>query len=380
MRGHLQHRGGDAWRIKVYLGRSADGRRRYLERTVRGTRRDAEREVARLLVEVDEGRHAAAAPMTFGELLDRWLEVKRASVAPRTIESYEWIATKYLWPRLGDRKLASLRTMDLDELYAALHASGLSARTVRICHTVVRQSLEQARRWGLIARSPAVDATPPRSIRTEVTPPTVDEVVQLLDAAHEADPAFGTFLWLKSATGCRRGEMCALRWSDVDLDRPELSIRRAITQVGRELIEKDTKTHQSRRVALDEATVGLLRQHRLRQREEALALGVRLADDALLFATPEGGPWRPDVCTNRFGRLRAGIGLDRVRLHDLRHFVASVLIDGGIPISTVSTRIGHSQMSTTLNLYTHAIPATDQAAAAYLGTLLAGSSVSRKAR
>ncbi len=306
--------------------------------------------------------------------------MKRASVAPRTIESYEWIAVKYLRPRLGDRRLASLRTMDLDAVYAELHASGLSARTVRICHTVVRQSLEQARRWGLIARSPAVDATPPRTIRTEVTPPTVEEVVRLLDAAYEADPAFGVFLWVKSATGCRRGEMCALRWSDVDLDRPELSIRRAITQVGRELIEKDTKTHQSRRVALDEATVGLLRQHRLHQREEALALGVRLADDALLFATPDGGAWRPDVCTNRFGRLRASLELDRVRLHDLRHFVASILIDGGIPISTVSTRIGHSQMSTTLNLYTHAIPATDQAAAAYLGTLLAGSGVSRKAR
>src|SRR5690606_26047755 len=96
MPGHLQHRGGDAWRIKVYLGRSADGRRRYLERTVRGSRRDAEREMSRLVVEVDEGRHAAAAPMTFGELLDRWLEVKRASVAARTIESYEWIAAKYL--------------------------------------------------------------------------------------------------------------------------------------------------------------------------------------------------------------------------------------------------------------------------------------------
>jgi len=114
MRGHLQRRGGDAWRIKVCLGRSADGRRRYLERTLRGTRRNAEREMARLVVEVDEGRHAAAAPMSFGELLDRWLEVKRASVAPRTIESYEWVAGKYLRPRLGDRKLAALRTMDLD--------------------------------------------------------------------------------------------------------------------------------------------------------------------------------------------------------------------------------------------------------------------------
>lgn len=111
-------------------------------RTVRGSSRDAEREMSRLVVEVDEGRHAASAPMTLGELLDRWLEVKRASVAPRTIESYEWIAAKHLRPRSGERKLASLRTMDLDELYAELHASGLSARTVRICHTVIRQSLD----------------------------------------------------------------------------------------------------------------------------------------------------------------------------------------------------------------------------------------------
>ncbi|MBX3314364.1 MAG: hypothetical protein KF906_08600 [Actinobacteria bacterium] len=158
MRGHLQHRGDDTWRIKVYVGRSPDGRKRYLERTVHGTRRDAERELSRLVVEVDEGRHAAAAPMKFDELLDRWLEVKRASVAPRTVENYEWVATKYLRPRLGDRKLAALRVFDLDALYAELRASGLSARTVRICHTVVRQALDQARRWGLIARNPAVDA------------------------------------------------------------------------------------------------------------------------------------------------------------------------------------------------------------------------------
>ena len=271
-----------------------------------------------------------------------------------------------------------MRTMDIDAVYAELGASGLSARTVRICHTVVHQALDQARRWGLVAHNAAVEATPPRHVRREVIPPTLEQVLLLLDAAYDEDPDFGAYLWVKSATGCRRGEVCALRWSDVDLDRPELFVRRAITQVGRVLHEGDTKTHQSRRVALDEVTVSLLRQHRLHQRERALALGTPLADDALLFATPEGRPWRPDVCTNRFGRLRATLGLDSVQLHDLRHFVASVLIDGRIPISTVSTRIGHGQISTTLDLYTHAIPATDQEAAAYMGTLLAGSGVARK--
>jgi integrase len=144
-----------------------------------------------------------------------------------------------------------------------------------------------------------------------------------------------------------------------------------MSQVAGELREKEAKTHQSRRVAIDEGTVDVLRKHRRRQRELALALGVRQTDDALVFSDEEGRPWRPDACTNRFGRLRARLGLQSVRLHDLRHFVASVLGDGGVPIATISGRLGHRDIATTLNLYTHALPATDQRAAAYLGTVLA---------
>lgn len=372
MRGHIQQRGKDSWRVKVFVGRDAAGVRRYVQRTVRGTRREAERELARVVVEADEGRHVAAAPLTFGELLDRWLDVKRRTVEASTLASYEWIARTYVRPALGARTVASLRPMDLDALYADVHGRGLSPRTVRICHTVMRQSLEQARRWGLIARNPAVDATPPPQRRREVDPPTVAQVQELIEAARDDDPDFATYLWVLAATGCRRGEACALRWSDVDLERGEVAIRRSIAQVGGELREKDTKTHQSRRVAIDDGTVEVLRAHRLRQRELALALGVSVPDTALLFGDSDGQPWRPDVCTNRFGRLRASLGLERVRLHDLRHFVASVLGDGGVPIATISSRLGHRDISTTLNLYTHALPATDQRAAAYLGSLLAG--------
>jgi integrase len=370
MRGTIQKRGKASWRIRIYVGRDTTGTKRYASRTVTGTRRDADRELSRLLVEADEGRFVATAAMTLDLLLDRWLEVKALSVEPSTLGSYRWIVKTYVRPGLGDRKIGALRPIDLDMFYAELSGRGLSARTVRICHTVLRQSLEQARRWGFIARSPAVDASPPPQRCTEVIPPTPAEVLRLLDAAHDEDPEFGVYLWVLAATGCRRGEACALRWIDIDLERGEVAIRRSMAHFDGVLREKDTKTHASRRLAVDPATVELLRQHRLRQRERSLVLGVPLADDAALFADAAGRPWRPDVCTNRFGRLRARLGLDRVRLHDLRHFVATVLTDGGIPIGTVSTRLGHSQLSTTLDLYTHAVPATDQKAAAYLGTLL----------
>lgn len=370
MRGHLQQRGDDAWRLKVYVGRSADGRKRYVERTFNGTQREAQRELARLVVDVDDGRFVPSTPMTFGELLDRWLAVKKLNVEPSTLKSYEWIARQYLRPALGARKLATIRPMELDQLYSSLHAGGLSARTVRICHTVVRQSLEQARKWGLVARSPAVDATPPSQRRREVTPPTVAQVRELLEASRADDPDFGAYLWVLAATGCRRGEGCALRWSDIDLERGDLVIRRSIAMAGGVPYEKGTKTHQARRVALDAATLEVLRSQRLRARERALACGTSLAEDAHVFADVEGRPWRPDVCTNRFGRLRTSLGFDHVRLHDLRHFVATELGDGGLPIATISSRLGHRDTATTLNIYTHALPATDQQAAAYLGALL----------
>jgi integrase len=236
----------------------------------------------------------------------------------------------------------------------------------------MRQSLEQARKWGLIARNPAVDATPPASRRTEITPPTADQVRELLAAAFELDPDFGVYLWLLAVTGCRRGEGCALRWSDVHWERGEIGIRRSIAQVDRQRIEKDTKTHQARRVAVDEATRELLREFHLRARERALAVGVSLGADVFLFSEePDAtAPWRPDVCTNWFGRLRAEVGLDHVRLHDVRHFVATALGDAGTPIATISARLGHRDKATTLNIYSHSLPAADAEAGAVMGALL----------
>jgi integrase len=372
VRGHLQERSRNSWRLKVYVGRSADGRKRYVERAFRGTRKEAERELARLVVDVDDGRYIASAPMTLDELLDRWLAVKRADVEPTTVGSYEWLARTYVRPALGAKRLSAIRPIDLDELYAALLARGLSRRTVRMCHTVLRQSLEQARRWGYIARNPAVDATPPGPRRRQITPPGVEDVLRLIWGARQVSEEFSTYLWVLAATGCRRGEACAVRWTDVDFDAREIHVRRSIAMHDGRPVEKDTKTHQSRRVAIDDETVALLRLHRRFALETALELGVPLPADAFVFS--EAGdcsqPWRPDVCTNWFGRVRTDVGLPHVRLHDLRHFAATALGAGGTPIATISERLGHRDKATTLNIYSHSLPANDRIAASYLGDLL----------
>jgi integrase len=379
MAGHLQARGPKTWRLSVFVGRDPrTGRKRYAQRTVHGTKKEAEKALARLVTEVDEGRHSASAAGTFGHLLDRWLETKAQSVAPATIGNYRWVADKYIRPGLGQTRLASLKAVDIDSFYVRLAAQPgergkkLSPRTIRICHIVIRQALDQARKWGLITRNPATDASPPRSRHHEVHPPSVEQVLTLLAAAKEYDEDFATYLRVLAATGCRRSEALALRWNSVEWKKSELLIARSLTTVDSAVIEKDTKTHQSRRVILDPGTIQALESQKTRARARASACQITLSDQAYVFTSAADGatPWRPDVATNRFGRLCRSVGITGVRLHDLRHYVATNLGAAGTPIATISARLGHRDRATTLNIYQHALPAQDHDAAELLGALL----------
>lgn len=378
MQGNLQQRGANSWRVRVFVGRDELGKKRYLQRTVRGTKREAQRAMAKLVTEVDGGRHVPAAKRRFGELLDQWLEVKASTVEESTIEDYRYYVARYIKPALGHLTLDRIRTIDLDRFYARLRAGEhggrpLSARTVRLCHTVVRQALDQARKWGFVGFNVANDATLPRGRKREIKPPSVDVLRDLLDAAASDDAEFGLYLRVLTATGCRRGEGVALRWTDIDTSKGELTISRSIAHVGSRLVEKDTKTHQARRIAVDPATLAALEMHRTAMEERAAMLGVPLPADAFVFANADfEQPWRPDVVTNRFIKLRTQIGACAVRLHDLRHFVATNLGSAGTPIATISGRLGHRDVATTLNVYSHFLPADDRQAARTLGDLLGG--------
>ncbi len=379
MAGHLQQRGPKTWRLSVFVGRDPrTGRKRYAQRTVHGTKKEAEKALARLVTEVDEGRHSASAAGTFGNLLDRWLETKAQSVDPATIGNYRWVADKYIRPGLGRARLANLKAADIDSFYVRLAAQPgergkkLSPRTIRICHVVIRQALDQARKWGLITRNPAVDASPPRSRHHEIHPPSVEQVLTLLAAAKEDDEDFATYLRVLAATGCRRSEALALRWNSIEWKKSELLIAHSLTMVESAVVEKDTKTHQARRVILDPGTMRELEIHKKRANDRASACASALDEDAYVFTSDADGrrPWRPDVATNRFGRLCKSTGISGVRLHDLRHYVATNLGAAGTPIATISARLGHRDKATTLNVYQHTLPAQDHQAAALLGALL----------
>lgn len=379
MKGHLRKRG-DAWELRAYAGVDPiTKRQKYMTRTFRGGKREAEEALARFVTEVSGGGHAAQ-DTTVGDLIRQWLDLASPELSPTTARGYEWIVKTYITPTLGTVPLARLRAAQLDRFYAKLRDEGgqdgkpLSAATVRQVHAILRRALHQGVRWGWITTNPAAMASPPRVRGRQLEPPDPANVIRLIEAAEKDDPDFGCFLLLAASTGARRGELCGLCWSDVDLKAKALTISRSVVEAAHsKLVEKDTKTHASRRIALDAGTAKRLREHKERCAARAAACDARLADSAYVFSgDPDSRrPWAPNDVTKDFIRLRKQVGgLDGVRLHDLRHFAATRLLAAGVPVRTVSGRLGHANAATTLGVYAHFVEESDREAAAKLGSLL----------
>jgi integrase len=368
--GYIRQRG-QTWQVIVHAGHDPiTGKRRNLTGTAR-TKREAQALRARLLTQVNEGRRPAT-DATVAQLLARWLEV--ADLAWSTRVTYQGYVDRVILPALGQIPLRRLDTATLDRFYTSLRARGgtggtpLAPATVRQVHAIVRRALAQAARWGWIPANPAALASPPRLGPADLRPPTPEEVSRLLAVAYAADPDFAVLLWLAATTGARRGELCALRWSGVDLDAAELVVVRSLIVRGGQLVEKDTKTHAARRIALSDDSVALLDEHQRRCAQRAQACGTELVPEAYVFSFDPASrhPMNPDSVTHRFGRLAKQLGL-HVRLHDLRHYAATQLIAGGVDVRTVSGRIGHAGGgATTLKVYTHFQAAPDRRAAELL--------------
>jgi integrase len=242
------------------------------------------------------------------------------------------------------------------------------------------RALSQAVRWDWIWLNPASNATPPRVAPAEIRPPTPDQVTALLQWARREDPALYCFLRVAVSTGARRSQLLALRWGDVDAERSALAFSRALVEGpdGPEL--RSTKTRRTYRVELDPETLEVLMAHRSSAKARARRVGADLAANAFVFSSrPDGAkPWLPNWVTKRFIAARNTAGLAHFRLHDLRHFMATEMLVAGVPIATVSQRLGHARASTTLNVYAHSVPGGDRKAAETLAAILTASSALRR--
>ena len=249
----------------------------------------------------------------------------------------------------------------------------IGAATILKVHLVARGALDRAVRWGWLARNPAAAAEPPPVRPPVIRPPTPEELALLLVNAEREDPVFALWLRVAAATGARRGELCALRWNDLDFEARTVTIERGVVVVEGGVLERPTKTHNRRTLALDDTTLELLAGHRQREQKTAVSCGGVLESDAFVFSRRPGGtqPLRPDNCTWTFQKLLRRTGLSGFSLKDAtRHLAATRLVAAGVDIRTVAGRLGHARTSTTLDVYSHWQPGRDREAAAILGQLL----------
>lgn len=378
MQGSMRQRGEGSWELRVYLGRDPlTGEKRSKYKTVKGGKREAQRALAAMVADTD-GSSLAPASGTVSELLKRWYDNAVADFSPSTALETTNFIRRYIEPGLGPFSVARLRTEDIDKLYRELRRRGgkdgkpLAPATVRRAHVIVHRALEQAVRWGWIRSNPAHKAQVPRIPAPDIRPPAPSELVRLFALAEEADPTFATFLWVAAATGARRSELLALRWSDIDGASSRMTIARGIVNGPSGFVVKDTKTHGVRRVALDPKTTEILEEHHRRAEKAAGFCGVVMAPDAYVFSheADSSAPWRPDSTTRAFRLLVERAGVPGVRLHDLRHYVATRLLAAGVDVRTVAGRLGHRNASTTLNVYAHFVQDADDEAAAVLARLL----------
>jgi integrase len=312
---------------------------------------------------------------TLSGLLDRWLDhIEARGRAPKTILENRRLAAA-ITAELGQKELRRVTGRDLDAFYDSLRRRGLSPTSVRRYHAVLSAALNQAVRWGLLRHSPVAQATPPALERKEAPAPSSEQVKALIKAAQTNDPEFATMLFVAATTGCRRGELCGLRWSDVDLEGGSVVVRRAVSDLPGQVEIRSTKTGLVRRMALDAATSAVLAVQNELTAKRCAEVGVNLGSDAFIWsdAPDYSEPLRPGRVTSRFAELRDELGLKGIRFHHLRHFAATVMLAGGVDIRTVAGRLGHSRPTLTLQTYAHVMEVTDRRAAEIVGGSIANS-------
>lgn len=374
--GHIRERSPGSWELRYSLGTDpATGKRRVATTTVRGDRRTAEAELRRLQRTRDTGEHVDPNRISVRHWLTKWHDLMRDEVSPKTHERYGEIVNNFLIPALGNLALIKLGPSHILEAYGGWatsgrrdgKAGGLSPLTRRYIHVILKSALGRAVEQQLLARNPA-DAFKkrlPKVERKEMVTLTAEESQRLLESIKDTRTYWPVMLAL--ATGMRRGEVLAVRWKNIDLDRGVVRVVQSLEQTKTELRFKDTKTSQNRAIILPAFAVEELRRLKREQAEELLALGIRQTGETLACCRADGEPLQPRSVTHQFTLLRGRAkDLPRVRFHDTRHSHATQLLADGVHPKVAQERLGHSTITTTMDLYSHVTETMQADAAARL--------------
>ncbi len=369
----------------VVLDVSQGGERRQLRRRGFATEKEAKAVLVALAAEFQAGRRPSSSKETVTAYLERWLVARQAGVKPSTWASYRQIVDAYVKPGIGSVQLRKLDGLTLTGFYGELLASGatgarssngrgrpLAAKTVRNVAGMLHKAFKDAVRWGVLSSNPADSAELPRRSAPEMKAWTVEHVGVFLAAA-ESHPQW--IVWrLLLMTGARRGEVLGLDWPDVDLTHGRITIRQTWSMAGNTPMLGSPKTAAGLRViAVDAGTVAALKRWKTEQGRYRLAMGEGWPTTNAVTTEQDGQRIHPQVLTRRFHALCRDLAVPAIRLHDLRHTVASVALSHGEDVTVLSRRLGHADVGVTLKLYRHVMPGEDQATADRLASLFGGS-------
>ena len=359
--GSIYRRQDGLWAGVIDLGR-VNGKR--TRKTFYGaTRKEVQERLTAALRERQVGTLPTAGRETVGQFLTGWLEDSaKPKLRPSTFRSYSDLLRLHLIPTIGHLRLERLTPQEVQSLLNAKVASGLSPRRVEYIRAVLRAALNQAIRWGLISRNAAGLSNPPRVTRRPVQVLTPEDAQRFLEVAR--GDRYEALYTVALSLGLRQGEALGLRWQDVDLNARTLQVRHALQRVEGKLQLVEPKTERSRRtIRMPQVVADSLLQHQARQEELRLLAGGRWTQNSLIFTTTLGTPLEGINVTRQFQRLLAASGLPRLRFHDLRHSCASLLLAQGIAPRVVMETLGHSQISLTMDTYSHVMPAVQAEAA-----------------
>lgn len=359
MTGHVRKRktkGDKSWQITLDKGVDVNGKRIREYITVNGTKRQAQDELAKRISEYNSGSYIAPSKMTVQMLIDQWLMVYAApQLAPSTVRGYKVNFDKHTIPYIGHILVQKLTGTEIQHMYTQLSKTGLSPRSIRYVHTTLREVLQYAYKTRVISLNPADFVSAPKQGKYKAEVYNTDEVAKLLSCAKGTDMEIPLMIDLE--TGLRRGELLALKWSDINWEECILTVKRNLVCINGEYNFGETKTKSgNRKLLLSESLIEKLRQHRVRQTEIRLQLGATYQNNDLICCRDDGSPYHTGSFSHKFANFLKKHGLKHIRLHDIRHTNATLMLENGIPAKIASERLGHSGIAITLDTYSHVSP------------------------
>ena len=385
MVGNIEKRGENSYRLRVSAGYTDDGKRIMHKKTVQARNKsEARKELALFISEIETGQALSAKKMRFRDFADFWINNYAVpNLSPKTYERYKSMLKSRILPYLGNMYLDKIQPMQLMYLYQELSEATyirknikhkLSSKTVLEHHRLLHSMLQQAVYWQMIPYNPASRVRPPKAKKPSIDFYDDVQTIALIKALEGEELKFRVIILLTIFTGLRRGEVLGLEWQDIDFKNSSVTVRQAsqyVSSIG--IYTKDPKTETSNRViSIPDSITKLLKDYKRKQLEQRLKLGDKWQNTNRLFVQWDGSPMHPDTIGKWFKPYIEKLGLPIIKFHGIRHTNATLMIANNVDIATVSARLGHASINTTIKYYVHPLEKNMRKAAYVLQDLLIG--------